>query len=225
MQSFHDKAFIVEPIPDHMVIPAFGLMMNGDELDLIHALRVAHESTSDDRLLAARPFTYCEVGIASGQTLSAMTDVLENLYPEDWRAFGVDIKNGWSLDLLALWEKLKEREECIEINLEGSEAFFREHVDALDFVLLDGCHECECVKIDFEGAAKRIPTGGIVAFHDSDEIAQGVHPQPHKGEPIGVRRALFDLGLLPGGTKDWKLLADIEANPGSHGVAIFQKRG
>lgn len=110
-------------------------------------------------------------------------------------------------------------------DLSGAEAAFREHIDALDFVLVDGCHERECVKIDFEGAAKRIPAGGIVAFHDSDEVAQGVHPQPHTGEPIGVRSALFDLGLLPGGTKDWKLLADIEANPGSHGVAIFQKRG
>ena len=162
MQSYHDKAFLAEPIPSHLIVPAFGLAMSGDEPDLIRGLHLAYRSISapDDR-----PFTYCEVGVASGQTLCAMTKIIDELTAGNWKAFGVDIKNGWSLDMRTVWNQFEGCEDRLTIRLCGSEAFFRENEEPLDFILIDGCHEYDCVKIDFEGAAKSVPIGGIIAFH------------------------------------------------------------
>ena len=219
MENYRAPEFGTIEIPQYVKFPPFGIMMQGDERDLWRGLALANSCRP-----VTRPFTYCEVGIASGATLAAMTELIEQLTFGDWRAFGVDIKNGWSLDMLTLWERLGGHDEQVEISLAGSLEFFAREEHVFDFILIDGCHEKNCVMLDFRAAEKRLALGGVIAFHDADEVAQGMHVQPHRGEPIGVRAALTELNLLGQPIRaGWKLLADIEADPGSHGVAIFQK--
>jgi hypothetical protein len=202
------------------------------------------------------PFNYLEIGVAHGTTLGSVASYLRDKVTM-WNAIGIDLVTGPFFDCK---EFLKANlDQDVEILFNGSGrtfaqseqtekitvALFKENEtrtnkyppDSLNFVLIDGCHGAPCVTADFLSVEEFVPKGGIVAFHDAGLEDQGIHFQKHCNQPISVRKALIDLGLLlldePGLASirpDWQLisLVDGDKSPGNeadngHGFAFYQK--
>lgn len=153
-------------------------------------------------------FTYLEIGFACGQTLAAVADWLATRKNMVWRVVGIDLKNGWSVDSDILAKTIENKK--AELIWKPSEEALGEWQGPIHFAFIDGCHELECCKQDFEMLEPHIVNGGIVAMHDSAEREQGTDPQPHRGQPIAVRQGAIELGLLNGSRKGWKLLEDVQ---------------
>ena len=92
----------------------------------------------------------------------------------------------------------------------------------INFAFIDGCHGKNCGIGDFLAIEKHIKTGSIVCFHDSNELAQGKHLQPHCQTGIAIREAIIELGLLSEERPNWRKLADVDGIGENHGCAIFQ---
>jgi hypothetical protein len=204
----------------HITVPPFGISMDGNQTCMLRAAKIAIDTLSkgDD-------FIYVEFGIARGDTLNAMGKSILQLgvLKERLYVVGVDIENGWSLDREWLGGYSKTWTFRHEFSFLGSVPWMKLYKGKIDYLLIDGCHEKTCAMEDFTTAEPLVRVGGVIAFHDSDDISQSIQPQPHRGEPIAVRDAMRELGLLDNARPGWKKLADIEALPGNHGVAIFKK--
>mgnify|MGYP001617170478 FL=1 len=174
--------------------------MDGDVMEA--ALEATVTSHSD------ASFHYVEIGVASGATLAAMALLLEGCGIR-YRCDGVDIANGWSYDK----EEAKRRMWANPFPYHwqlwdcGSFIFLKRYVDAIDFLLIDGCHCFECCFRDFVMAEPLIRVGGMVAFHDVDVENQCKSEElQHWGEKlIEVRRAVQELGLLDGSRPGWEV--------------------
>lgn len=204
----------------HITVPPFGISMDGNQTCMLRAAKIVIDTLSpgDD-------FVYMEFGIARGDTINAMSRCILQMGVDAKRlkVTGVDLENGWSLDREFLGGYSKDWTFHHEFSFLGSVPFLKLYHGKIDYLLIDGCHEKSCAMEDFTTAEPFVRIGGIVAFHDSDDISQSTQPQPHRGEPIAVRAALETLGLLDGTRIGWKKLCDIEALPGNHGIAIFEK--
>jgi hypothetical protein len=177
-----------------------------------------------DSLVGRFEFSYMEIGIAHGSTFSAICEVLSEQRGLNWKAYGVDLPDGWSLEPDLLKSNIAEFGDRVEIILKPSLEVLKNWKTPLNFVLIDGCHEKECCKADFEAVEPHIAPGGVVCFHDSGQNEQGGSPQPHRGKPIGVRAAIRELGFIGGRRAGWVKLEDFpKTNPGPTGVFLVRK--
>lgn len=195
----------------------FGLSMEGCEAPILQEIEHAIFDSEDEET----KFVYLEIGIAGGKTFAAITDFLSQRFVfGEFESVGLDIPNGWSLSMRDFNENTKGQEDFINLILEDSHSFLKHTVMGFNFVLIDGCHERKCVKEDFYLVAPKVKPGGVVCFHDTSQGCQGIHPQPHNGEPIGVRKALEEIGLFKNEYPGFRFLFEYSEN---HGCAFFQK--
>lgn len=216
----------------------FGIRMEGCE-DAIEAIvKEACERFRHDVF-----FRYLEIGVGGGGTFAAITSIIKENHGE-WLTVGVDLPNGWSLDKeqipMRVGSLFFPAPHALEpwaanIVLMPSAEFLkirRENVPNGNFhvVLIDGCHGKACVMADFLGVEPLVEKGGFVIFHDAGIDEQGVDMQPHCGEPINVRNAIAELGLLwqPDGIgyrDGWEWHTEIpgDKSRGGHSCVVVQK--
>lgn len=170
-----------------------------------------------------RQMNYVEIGVAEGRTLAGIGRLV-NSKRCHFFLFGVDIKNGWSLDLPAVRNVMDQLSPCAGLSLDGSIAFLENLKDStIDFILVDGCHGEACVLADLNALYSKLRKGGVACFHDSDVACQGLDVQPHCGRPIEVRSALTKAGLLDGSNKDWELVLDLNPVTEGRGCVMVRK--
>lgn len=175
---------------------ALGIMMGGGCSEAFYrGLDSVIGFYSDDE---EWPLTYLEIGVARGETFGpAVRHLQATGHP--FRAIGLDIPGGWSLDLDAIRARVADLHYA-EIILRPSQEYLTKiHRGPIHFLFVDGCHGRPCVMGDFLAAEKFIPLGGVVYFHDTAPEVQGIlgpNLQPHCGTGIDVRSALEELGLL-----------------------------
>lgn len=196
----------------------WGIAMEGCERYIVKAI-IDYIIKKD--LFYCGTLRYIEVGIAEGKTFSNICHLL-NLVCRDWEAIAIDVENGWSLNKRMFDDSVKEFADKVRLDLRGSEEALGD-IDYADIILIDGDHSYNSVIRDFNLADKILVNGGIVMFHDSDEASQGNDIQPSTGEPIMVRKALNDLGLLDGHDVSYKMLFDFAGREPGRGITIFQK--
>jgi len=207
----------------------WGLSMAGCEDTILDAV---------DRVLVdvtRRPLIYVEIGVAGGLTFAQVCKHLDaNL--KDWHAIGVDlpddaeglVKGVWCLDTESFDRVTRPYIVRARLVRQASQDFFRTWVHVpISLLLIDGCHEKDCVKADFEKAEPQIVPGGCVIFHDTAQWSQGDSPQPHKGFPIETRQAILELGLLPVTRPGWAFVAEADGrqDQGGRGCMVFQRKG
>jgi hypothetical protein len=168
-------------------------------------------------------FNYLEIGIGYAGTLGGVCDLLAEQKGLDWHAYGIDLPNGWSYEAGLVNQLAARYSGRLNIILKPSTEALVDWKIPLHVVLVDGCHEKECCKKDFELVAPHVVQGGIVAFHDSGQNEQGGSIQPHNGQPIGVRDALKELLLLSNKREGWKTVADYPDGIGPVGIFITRK--
>jgi len=170
-----------------------------------------------------KKFVYVELGVAEGKTFFGILKFIEQLTP-NYIGFGVDIQNGWSLNL----EEIEKNKEDVDparfvISFQGSQDFLRHSNDEeFDYLLIDACHARKCCMNDFLAAESKVKHGGYVVFHDSGEREVGSDEQPHCNFPIDVRGALKDLQFIPFTRPGWEFVADVEGVLG-RGCFIVKK--
>jgi Methyltransferase domain len=212
----------------------FGICFAGLEEKFEHYLRLVTVNNSF--------VVYMEIGVASGQTLVTVADILRDS-GRGWMAIGIDLPEGYSLErsgILARANALNipcsivefnhctefvvPRTQAISVYLKPSQQFLQSNWNTpLDFVLVDGCHCKNCVIADFNLIERRVTPGGIVAFHDFGEDSVG-EPQPHgdTGDTIG---ACLELGLIDNARSGWRFLETIVGDKNNNGrdLGIFQR--
>jgi len=192
-----------------------------------------------------QPATYLEIGVALGQSLITIAQILRDEKPTGgWKAVGVELPNGYSFDRMSVVRAA---------NSKGFPFAFVENIgepvslpwnrvtvcldDAQDLIpkfwtepihlaLIDGCHGKPCVIADFLNIEPFVPVGGIVMFHDfgADQVG---HFQPHCSTGLDVIGACRELGLLDDKRSGWKLVDNLVADRslGSWDMGIFRKEG
>jgi len=199
------------------------------------------------RLVASRfrHVRYLEIGVASGQTLVGVTDIMREC-ARLWTSFGVDLPDGYSLERNAILQRANAlgipamiiemndsmlsvfpRNNHITVFLKAAQPFIETNLDqpseTVDLALIDGCHGKDCVEKEFYLLEKKVPTGGIVMCHDFGQDSVG-EPQPHcgTGDALGACRAL---GLLDGSRKGWKHLATVIGDKERNGrdLGVFER--
>lgn len=187
-----------------------------------------------------QPCTYLEIGVARGETLASVAQVLRAKGASGWRAIGVDLPNGYSLEkpqveqnctnkMLNLafikpqgWTPIDPTWEKVSVILADSRDFFEGiWCHPIHFALVDACHCNECVKRDFLNVEKYVPVGGLVMLHDYEKRLETA-PQPHGGH-CDVFRAAEELGLAQGTRNGWGPPEVLEADhkrPGANMLVI-----
>jgi len=181
------------------------------------------------------PFRYLEVGILHGGTMRAVTEVLVQFPGLDWQVVGLDLPsdpNKLGARAPALFGQQFKGELRDEYRPDATGVFLvfgslKDFVSRLlretpiHLCFIDGCHCSDCAASDFLQIENSIAPGGCVIFHDASPLCQGWDPPSYHNLGVGVRSALFGLGLLNGTRPGWKLLDDM--NQLFHGPSIFQK--
>lgn len=195
-------------------------------MDLCQDAILGSISNRLNRLPDGDLFHYVEIGVAEARTLSAVATFISERTP-NWRATGVDIKDGWSLNREEVEKNIAPFGDKVFMSYDGAQTFLRQDYPDIDFLLIDGCHGEPCTRADFEAAESHIKRGGFVCFHDSAPLDQGLmhEIQPHCNAPIGVRAAIEKLGLINGDREGWMLIDDVHSvNPMTErGCLIVQK--
>lgn len=197
----------------------FGICMAGNELQILECLL--------QRIETKQPIFLVELGSAEGRTLTSLAKFILS-YTPDFKCVGVDIEQGWSLNTEAFHaNKEGLNEDQCSMSLMGSQAFLPLLQDeSVDFLLIDACHSFKCCTDDFLAGENKVKIGGFVCFHDSDEACQGLDQQPHCGQPIQVRQAVKELGLLDNTRPGWTLVHDLtgDKTQEGRGVIIVQRK-
>ncbi len=213
----------------------FGLCMNGNEEAFTGRLRNAVIDCPpwDD-------FLYVEIGVAEGKTLASACQIIHDACQDfgrdamSWRAIGIDIPDGWSLNQSAIRENNPFFSRLIRPGQQadlGSASLilepaqqalaFRPWPWKIHFAFIDGCHGKPCAMGDFLALDHLMAPGGTIAFHDASVKCQGHHLQPHCRTGIDVRTALQELLLLPPDKRPgWSFLEEPTAD---HACAFFRK--
>ncbi len=183
--------------------------------------------------------TYVEIGVAHAVTLTNISAALRD-HGNKWRSIGIDLPDGYSLDKNAVTRnahrmKLPMTIEgppngqvnaswgWIMVYLKSSHTFIPENwTDQVQFALIDGCHCAKCVGTDFLLLEPFIASGGIVMMHDIDEASQS-QEEPRGHGARAVRNVARDLGLFNSTREGWKMLAELESQPGAGNMGVFQK--
>lgn len=175
----------------------------------------------DSLIVYNRTFVYVELGLAEGRTFFGVLNFVSSI-TQNFMGYGVDIENGWSLNL----EELEKNSQGIDplkfqISFDGSRKFLEHFQGEIDLLWIDACHAKECCMNDFLASESKVRSGGVVGFHDSGTLELGLDVQPHCGHPIGVREALEQLGLIKEERAGWKVIQDVQGDP--RGCFLVQK--
>lgn len=193
-------------------------------------------------------FRYLEIGVASGDTLRSVTEIVREAVAasampfKKWVTIGIDLPPGeaWALDLAhvrgLMPDLVVKAETPVTLSYGRPHLVLknaREVLDewpfrwSLDLALIDGCHGKRCVMADFEQVARFVIPGGYVIFHDAGAADQGHDFQPHCKEGINVRAALRELGLLEGGLgrEGWRFVREIAGDKtrGGNSCVVVQR--
>lgn len=229
MITGNPKAQKVRKIPER-----WGFCFAGNELAFCDALELAAGPPGLVRafregIVVGRPFVYYEIGIGNGDCLRAACEFLGGL-EIPFSIVGVDLPNySGGAAGFPQWQmadgKLQNPRLGISTVFTGAEEFFARCKTPADFIFIDGCHGAACVWNDFLGAEKLIQPGGIVCFHDTDPLCQGIHLQPHCGTGIEARAAVMGLGLLDNARPGWKKINETTGDKakGGHGCLFVQR--
>lgn len=214
----------------------FGIRMEGCEEGIEDVLRQALQGSE------SLFFRYLEIGVASGETLHAVTEIVRELVRlhaphKAWATVGIDIWEGWALNMVSIRSLLPEM--CLvadggavaygrpNLFLKPAAELLREWPEMVDFdvALVDGCHGKACVMADFLAVERLVVPGGFVIFHDAGVADQGGDWQPHCQEGINVRAALNELGLLQNLRADWRLVREIPGDKrrGGNSCVVVRK--
>lgn len=171
-----------------------------------------------NKAITERPtpfFHYLEIGIASGNTLTAVANHVRKAN-YTWRCTGIDLCNSnyfnivnylhgaLSHDIFLHYEGSR-RQPFIQdvcgndveiVLLKSPDVRALTSPNSINFALIDGCHGKDCVTADFHSIEQSICPHGIVAFHDAMPEDQRQGHQPHCNLPITVREALYGLNLI-----------------------------
>jgi len=181
---------------------------------------------------------YLEIGAARGESLAAAMEIMAETGC-DWAVLAADIPGGWEYNADALRQNIGKQlgilagtpellmvesgKASVCISEGGGKdviAWMKAQGLFAALVFIDGCHEQECAKSDFEAVEPVTLAGSVVMFHDSGECDEGgLQPHLHKG--CGVRSALHSLDLLPCTRMGWMLLTDTPKTQA--GMTIFRR--
>jgi len=181
--------------------------------------------------------TYLEIGVGEGTTLAAIADRLRKLAVQ-WRAIGVDLPDGYSLDLFRVNKTMRTKMlpfaetrtsvllpwNRVTLHLADSQKFLLTWDELVNLVLIDGCHGKPCAKNDFLNIEPWVVPGGYVMFHDFGQDQQW-QSQPHCPEGIDVRGACAELGLLDNNREGWRFIGTLigDKPAGSGDMGVFEK--
>lgn len=200
-----------------------GICMGGGEQEFLDVIK--RQMTINP----VNPFTYLEIGVAYGETLKGVWGTIKS---PNTRAIGIDLPkwegvgsiidrfNGEPFTFGPMGTEVPYG--SAGLILERSEVALLDHSWGyyIDVAFIDGCHAKACAMIDFLALERRMKVGGIVIFHDAGEKEQGAGAQPHCHEPMNVRAALVELGLLGSMRKGWEFIGMI---PTENNCAVFKK--
>lgn len=190
----------------------------------MQGLEEVFERTILERAKPDQPFVFLEIGTAHCDTLQSVCRLLATTKAQ-WRVIAVD---PWTYAVENYQEKIAPEfgpDKALLLVQTREEAFATEKErigDRLDFVFIDGCHTRACVMGDFLSVEPLVVPGGLVVFHDADEIDKGI--QTHCGiRENGVIPALTELGLYDDSRPGWKRLPDWIADASKIGFncAVF----
>jgi len=188
-------------------------------------------------------FNLIEVGFAGGATASAIKSLLKENYQNPWYIVSVDLKEAYLKEYATIYRNFQENEldiinvpdDCSFVKrqnknvlyLKDSAQFLKENApNDIHFCFIDACHCEDHVKGDFLAVKDKIVKGGVVAFHDVGEIEQGTDHQ-HDGKNIGVRKALYDLGLMNNDLDDWyfekEIIGSRKRGGEGNNIGVFRK--
>lgn len=194
-----------------------GICLEGCEEQFERALR--------ERAKDHQAFVYVEIGTAQADTWLNVCRVLRTTN-SFWRTIGIDP----SPDALDSYTRKIEPEfnhiEALML-VETREKAFETEIGRigkwLDFVFLDGCHSKKCVIGDFEAVEPLVVLGGLVVFHDIEDVDGDL--QMHCMAPRGVRKGLEELGLWQNTRPGWKRLPDWQCDKtkNAFSCACFEK--
>lgn len=188
-----------------------GICMAGNEEAFERALSLAVPSKP-------QTFWYMEVGLGAMETFRASQDWLK-ASGRDFVMVGID-RPEFNLDAQS---EIRKEINVLLYNC-GSTEYLLRNTPPCNFALIDGCHAHDCFYRDFLGVERCISDHGVVAIHDVNPECQHVEPQPHCGEPIRVRQACEELGLIPCVRPGWKLIEETGQNAqGGRGLLILQR--
>jgi hypothetical protein len=101
---------------------------------------------------------YLEIGVENGDCVYNVRDYVK-------RCVAVDVV-----------DKMTDKKD-IEFFHMKSDEFFEKNIDTFDIIFIDGDHDYEQVRKDFENAIKILNELGIIIMHDTDPIHFGlIHP-------------------------------------------------
>jgi len=196
----------------------WGIAMEGCEEAIIDAIELANKEVP---VGSAKTFNYIEIGVAEGKTLTRICDYLYD-NEIDFLAIGIDIENGWSLNIEKFYENTEVYGENVILDLTGSPQALKKYEDnSICAILIDGDHTKEAVINDFKEADRIIAKGGVIMFHDSAPEDQQKDDFERQIHGIEVRAAIEELGLLNGENKNYKILTDISGDKEKNGRGIF----
>lgn len=180
-------------------LPEFGICMAGLEEEFVKALR--------EKALPGKVFNYVEIGVAYGQTMRAVAEVLRET-SADWRVIGIDPSPiAWEhyqtsftdVGRMRLWNDTREV---------VFKHIWPDLTRQIHFAFIDGCHSKSCVMGDFLDVERFAVPGALVVFHDFGEESVGTSFQPHCGMQANVRGAVKELRLFDDSRPGWKRLPD-----------------
>ena len=157
---------------------------------------------------AAGARTIVEIGVAEGGSAWHARRVMHpngrlvliDTYPKRW---GVNLSSITARRLVA-----RESRGTVEWRHERSDEAIRSFEGEIDFLLIDGDHDYEPVKRDWEDWSPRVAPGGAVAFHDALVGA------PWMDESFGSARFVKELLEREDG---WKLVDSADS------LAVFKR--
>ncbi len=205
-------------------ITGWGIAMENCGKFIEKALTIASENYLIDlRENKDETFQYIEIGVAEGRTFAKICSILDNMIDGGkYLATGIDIDNGWSLNLEDLYKNIRGYENKTILDLQGSpEALKRFKHNSVNAILIDGDHSFEAVIEDFTEADRIIKRGGIIMFHDSDPYSQSKDKidEERQVKGIEVRRAIESLDL-----QKYDALFDYQpASDTDRGIYIIQR--
>lgn len=189
---------------------------------------------------AFQEVTYVEIGVACAVTLSNISAYIRD-HGVKWRSIGIDLPDGYSLDKNAALRQAHLKQlpysadviahsnpvnppwNHISVYFKSSHEFIPENwTYPIQFALIDGCHCAKCFGTDFLLLEPFIVPGGIVMTHDIDEASQS-QPEPRGHGNRAVRNVARDLGISTGTREGWKMLAELQSQPGAGNMGVFQK--
>lgn len=197
--------------------PKLGILMEGGEEEFLRTVIAAMVKFEHPH--------YVEVGVAYGETLYGVWMAVKGI--PNARVTGIELPEWGAWDCI---ERLFKDEpefgysfECMATINKGqstnilSSLFW---VIPISVAFIDACHGKPCVMADFIAVEKHCEVGSVVIFHDADPKDQGGSFQVHCQEPINVRAALIELGLLDNKRPGWEFRRMLPtANPS----AVFEK--